>query len=377
MKKSLVIAFIFAGIFGTAAAQSAVYQLHTNQAQEELPLLNNGFFYTLPKTAFQVNVVVTRTNEIKGYFSEYADKLLGLNNVTTSNRTLYKLKSVSITPISLPDTNAIFYAELSPKQLKNGFLNQILQQKTEQKPTIFNEKFQPTTTQLPDFFKNYSVLTYKEEEDSYVETQIVDGVVTEVPVNRTKKVTKSVEEKAQEAADFIIKIRNDRYDLTAAAQEVPYSKEAFEFLVNELNKWEKNYLDLFTGIAVEDDLSYTFVVVPKSSEEETIPLFSVNPQTGFSRTIAQKGTENYSLKCSPLMSYEKKNQFMGTISKHEKYRSKNGYCIRRAAPAQVVLLHNNVEILPFGIFSIAQFGEIETLPSHCNDFDISAFAIFF
>ena len=41
--------------------------------------------YALPQTAFQVNVTVTRSHEFAGVYSQYAGKLLGLNNVISSD----------------------------------------------------------------------------------------------------------------------------------------------------------------------------------------------------------------------------------------------------------------------------------------------------
>ena len=61
------------------------------------------FIYALPQTAFQIDVVVTQNREMKGIYSDYASKLLGLNNIVSQDRITYALKSVSVTPVTLPD----------------------------------------------------------------------------------------------------------------------------------------------------------------------------------------------------------------------------------------------------------------------------------
>ncbi|HHU46298.1 MAG TPA: DUF4831 family protein [Bacteroidales bacterium] len=336
----------------------------------------NGFFYLLPKTAFKIEVTVTRTNFIKGYYTEYAEKLLGLNNVISTNETSYSLNKISIHSFSIPDTQYLYYVELSPKQEKNQFLTQFYQNYNFTN-TVFDSSYSNISTQLPDFFKNYSDLTYVEKEDYYVETQIIDGVVTEIPVSKTKKVTKTVEEKAHEAADFIIQIRKDKYDLTAGAQEVPYSKEALEFLTSELNKWEKNYLDLFTGISIEDELTYSIIVIPENELDTLIPLFSLDAAKGYSTTKSTTSANNYYLKISPMISHAKWEQFMTAKASEEKYIPNNGYRIRKPCSAEVSLWYNQKPIQYCGMYQLYQLGKIETLPAKNDDFNIAKFVLIY
>lgn len=369
MKKIIGIIMIMA-VCISISAQSRVIQLPADSGM--LPK-TNGFFYRLPKTAFKVDVTISRTNLIKGYYTDYAEKLLGLSNVIQNNETSYALKNVAISPVTIPDSTHLFYVELSPRQIKKQFLSQLYQNTTPYSNQIFTSSFNITSTQLPDFFKNYSAITYVEKEDHYVETQIIEGVVTEVPVSKTKMVTKSVEQKAQEAADFIIQIRKDKYDLTAGVQEVPYSKEALALMIAELNQWETNYLDLFTGISIEDELSYTFIVIPEDEDDTLIPLFSIDPQNGLLQGDAAQLEHAYFLKIDPQLSYDKWTQLLSEKAKEEKYNPNNGYSFRKAAPALLSLVHHRKEIQIWGIYNIFQLGIIETLPAKTDEFDISKF----
>lgn len=370
MKRIIVLGAILLLLF-SLSAQNKVIKLPPDSGL--LPQ-TNGFFYMLPQTVFKIDVTVTRTNLIKGYYTDYAEKLLGLSNVISTNATSYTLNDISISPYIVPDSQEVYYVELTSKQVKKNFLSTLYQNATPYKEDVFSNKYSNIITQLPDFFKNYSEITYVEKEDTYVETQIIEGVVTEVPVSKTKIITKSIEQKAQEAADFIIQIRKDKYDLTAGAQEVPYSKEALALMINELNQWEKNYLDLFTGITLETQLNYSFLIIPHGCNDTLIPLFSLDPLTGFHQSLSRTNPEqNYYMKLVPQFSHDQWENFLNQKQKEEKYIANNGYRIRKATPAVISLLHNKNSVHLWGIYPIYQFGKIETLPNKIDYFDITSY----
>lgn len=348
----------------SVSAQNKVTQLPVGE--ESVPS-DNSFCYALPKTTFKLDVTVTKTTELKGYFSDYAEKLLGLKNVITNNKTSYKLKEVKLSVQSLPDTNYMYAVELSPVQMKNNVLTAMAQKQVAEQ--CYENAYQPQEVAIPDFFKNYSDIAYIEKEDSYVETKIVDGVVVQVPVNKTKIITKSQDKQAQEAADFIVKIRNDRYDLTAGAQEVAYSKEAIEYMIQEMNRLEKNYLDLFTGLAIDEEQHFTVFVTPTADETQKFA-FAVDPVSGFSKNTV--GTPYY-LAFQRQYNQDQYEAFDLMKWKVKNYKFNDGYRVRQAAPAYVSLTDKNTELKLFGTYPVYQFGRIITLPKQSNPVDITSF----
>lgn len=376
MKKRLLLALVLLCNV-LVFAQKRVVELPAAKDEKGLLPSADGFAYMLPQTTFKVDVTIAKTNYIKGYYAEYAEKLLGLTNVILNNKTSYKLKNVKITPLETTDTNHVYWVELSNKQIKNAFLQNLYSKKQPAEKIAYDTEFAPTSPQLPNFFKNYSELTYIEKEDTYIEKKIIDSVLTEISVNQIKKVTKSVEQKAKEAADFIIKIRADRYALIAGEQEVPYTQEALDFLIKELNQSEKNYLELFTGITTEEDLHYTLTLTPQSNETQ-IPLFSFTAENGFNpKTDTKVSENNYFLQFSPQISQQKTQNFFKEKAKEEKYLAATGYKIRLAAPAVINLLQNKQIICQYGQFPILQYGQITTLPNNSDDFPIENFAIIY
>ena len=355
----------------TANAQKSVTQLPVDSG---FVFGSDYFVYALPQTAFQIDVVVVQNREMKGIYSDYAEKLLGLSNIITQNRTSYTLKSVTVTPVTLPDEDFLYAVELSSAQKKNHFQNKLYENQANAAQFVASEPQEFTMQPIPDFFRYYSDLAYIEQENSYVETQIVDGVVRQVPASRVQKVTKTSEQKAQQAADMVDKIRKDRYSLLAGEQEVAYQSEALGRMIDELNALEKNYIGLFSGFTVQDELHYQVVVLP--GQTNITPAFSFTTSAGFSESAASPA-DTYYLAMSPQYSTQPVADFNNVRKQDKKFVEPNGYRIRRPVPADVTLNHGHEVVYSVGVCPVYQFGKIEALPVGNDGFDIAKFVVIY
>lgn len=363
--KRLILIMTFLSVTVWGFAQKQVIPV---SQKNSVPLGQHTFHYVLPMTAFEITVTVTKSKDMAGYYSDYAERLLGLTNIITANKTTYKIKEISICAITLPDQNHQYIAELSSTQIKQGFLSKMTSDLISfDTPTT--SPYLVSSLPIPDFYKNFADLAYIEMDDSFLETKIIDGVVTQVPVNKTKNISKTTEQQAKEAADLILKIRSARYDLLTGVQEVPYSKEAIEYMVEQLNQYEKNYLGLFTGFSVTEEAQYTFVVTPKT--DGLTPAFSFDAENGIGEASSVKNEKNYYLKISPLAN-------ITTTIKEEtdemgKKKPVEGYRFRKPMPAKVSLCENEKEVHLFGQFTLYQLGELITLPAGNDQFEIGKF----
>jgi len=333
------------------------------------------FMYFLPQTAFKVTITVEKNEQLKGYYSDFADKMLGISNVFSENKTTYLISKADIQSFIIPDSNLQFLVEMSKKQIKSDFYLQILNNSirpVESKPYVYQQP-----TQMSEFFKNYSDQKLLEKEESYVETRIIDGVLTQVPVSKTKTITKSLEQQAQEAADFITKIRKDRYNVITANHEVTFSKEALQFMIDELNQLEKNYLELFIGTTVKQTFTFEFIVIPQNDKDLDIPVFTFNEKQGL-KTIGQLPQEDiYFIKLNPQFNLSLYNQQRELWKSNKNYKKQNGYQYRASIPAEIELFHQNRSIHQFGVYPVFQFSKIIILPEHTDCFKISNYAIIF
>lgn len=336
------------------------------------------FCYMLPTTSLKVTVNVTKVREIKGYYADYAESLLGLKNVISENRTFYKIKDINIEPVVTPDATESYLVQLSGKQLKDNYLTKLSAKPFD--PNFKNEAqcFTTYSAPIPDFFKNYSDPTFTEMEDSFVETKIIDGVVTQVPSNRTKLVSKSNNQKAQEAADLIGKSRKSQYSLVAGEQETAYSAEALNNMLAELKQWENNYLSLFTGLILEDELTYTFYVDPttENGSFDNLPIFSFDANKGLSinedHTLSD-GNNSYTLFFEPVYTTNNIDEAMANAKQVQKSAKRNGYFYRKPMPVKITLKNDADVDYNFGIFNMYQFGRIQTLAPNQDTLDVTDF----
>lgn len=350
-------------------AQKAVYQLPLDSGKT---ISGNTLCYMLPTTALKMTVTVTKVREIKGYYADYAETLLGLKNTISENKTFYRIKNVNIQPTTIPDTKNAYLALLSGAQMKNNELV-LAAKRANFIPDLAQVNVYTTqSTPIPNFFKNYSDPSYTEMEDSFVETKIIDGVVTQVPANRTKLVSRSTNQKAQEAADAISKSRKDQYNLVAGEQEVAYSSEALNIMLSELKQWEDNYLSLFKGIILEDELEYTFYVVPENTED--LAVFTFDQEKGLSTDALSNTGKVYTLSFQPIFPTAPVEEAIATGMKASK---NNGFRFRTAMPVQITLHHQQNQVHDFGIIDMFQCGRIQTLPANLNGIDFSNIGFIF
>lgn len=374
MKKRILFFLLSGCMVLMGQAQQNVYQLPSDSIPS---VKGQTFCYMLPSTALKVTVTLTKIHEIQGYYAEYAQSLLNLDNIISENRTFYKVSNITLEPLQVPDTAHLYLVQLSQKQIKDNQLARMTV-KDALIPSLPQQvqSYSTQVTLIPDFFKNYPNLSYTETKDSFVETKIIDGVVTQVPSSRTKLIAKTDHQKAQEAADIIGKSRKAQYDLVAGTQETAYSAEALKLMLDELKQWEQNYLSLFTGLTLEEEIIYTFYVVPEPKQTQ-MPLFACNRTLGFSLDVSNADIGSvYKLQFTPVYDAGRIQQLANNGNNSPK-ANRTGYRIRKAMPVQISLLLENKEIFDFGIFNMSQFGNIQILPPHHDHIEIQNFGFIY
>lgn len=307
--------------------------------------------YALPTTTLKMTVSVSKVQDVRGYFADYAESLLGLTNIIQQNRTYYTLNSVDVEPIATPDESKIYCAYTS-----NADIAKLWQEESRTATDVLAaaplNTYTIHTATLPDFFKNYADISYTQQSEAFVDTKIIDGVVTQVPASHTKTVSKSFESKAREAADAIMKSRKDQYNLVAGEQETPYSGEALQTMLAELKAWENNYMSLFTGISIADTITYVFYVTPENLSPVTA--FYFDATKGLSQ---DKGAEADAYKLIFSRVYRKYITEIVDVNYPQ-----HGYVTRDTKPVQVSLSHNSANVHDFGIINMHQAGSLQLPP---------------
>ncbi|WP_372750874.1 DUF4831 family protein [Labilibaculum sp.] len=243
--------------------------------------------YALPQTAIQVNVMAEKTIVKKGPFSDYALKYLGISDVVRQNGFEWKLKSVELSAKGEVDPEQFYKVTtdvdyepsliaLTPEGLIRGF--------NLRSKTVLTEEKEIRVLADEDVdieygkFSIYPMIKYKK--DTVYKVVETDTAFVKVPVLEKQALVKSTEEKAEEAAHQIFKLRKRRFKmLTADFEVLPPDGKAYEIILDELEKLENEYLSLFLGKKVSVYKPYTFWFTPKKNEDNAV-VFRMSPQAG-------------------------------------------------------------------------------------------------
>ncbi len=129
-----------------------------------------------------------------------------------------------------------------------------------------------------------------EKTDTIIRKVVVDTVTVEKMYFEKKWVEKSTEKKAVEAANMISKIRENRFNLITGYHEIAFDAGTMSYMDQELQRMEKEYLSLFTGIKIEKTLNFSFTVVPELTEDNApIPVFVFSEEAVSRISVLQVG----------------------------------------------------------------------------------------
>lgn len=255
------------------------------------PQTKDGIFYSLPRTVVKIEVKIDRIENYKGPYADFALRYLGLKNVVSENSIDYRISGISITTYPEPDPEQYYFVELGEKASKGekagllslsdaGIFLGTQPDKMDGSGLFTPLAVQPTSAPeaekdaFGELFKYSADVSVFEKVDTIIRKINIDTMTVERQYYKRTMVEKSPEQKAKEAADYISKIKENRFNLISGSQEVNYNKETLEYMDDQLNRMEKEYLKLFTGISLHKSLSFSYKYIPVSNQINTeIPIF--------------------------------------------------------------------------------------------------------
>ena len=79
---------------------------------------NYGVVYTLPKSSFEITLMVKKTNYRRGDFYTYAQPYLGISNPITENRINYTLTEITVENKGIANQEESFMVEFKDKSFE-------------------------------------------------------------------------------------------------------------------------------------------------------------------------------------------------------------------------------------------------------------------
>ena len=273
-------------------------QINVFHIDKNTPQTNkDGIYYSLPRTVIKVNVAVDRIENYKGPYAEYALKYRGLKNVVESSSVEYKITDIKVTTSVEPDPDQYYFVEVGEKLTKGDksglfswsesglILGTLpLAPDTVKEVRVIKQDEPPLISEkevFPEIFKYSADVNFLEKVDTIIRKVNIDTLTLERQYLKRTVVEKSPELKAKEAADFITKIKDTRFNLISGYQEVNYNRETLEYMDTQLKTLEKEYMKLFTGISIHKSLNFSFVYTPNPNQVNMeIPVFKYSKTKG-------------------------------------------------------------------------------------------------
>ena len=320
--------------------------------------------YGLPRTVFTFTVEFERTIEKPGPYARYASDLLGLDKVITAENESWAIEAISVnaheeldpSEYYVIESNTLFQTnvlalkkeglilDLNPESL-NSSGNFLLA--NEQDITQFSSK----DLGSDEYYMVQSDTAYKKLS--------IDSSFVRVPYVVEKKKRLSTDQLAERAAKRLMEMREGKHlILTGEATVFPQSDAA----IIEMNRLEKEYMELFTGKTIKQKVTYTYNVIPnKESDNKQITLFQFSDLTGPLNGSGKGGTP-VTLEIVPEQKTKdltiiKKQKAESTAPAYDKlyYRVPDMVNLKVSMGADIYL---NTRKLVF------QFGEVIQLPAN-------------
>ncbi len=268
MKYLLVIlAFLLAG----CVAQEKFYVTKVNELS--YPDQNRSV-YALPKTILYISVYATKTTVIPGPFHSYADKYLGIKNVPDSSTVEWAISNVDIGSYNEADPDYFFAIKKENVKTLDRKLSRLVDDSLILCPDrLFERHMFYEQDNISGKNVYYTDLSVKRNIDIKTDTSykeiFKDSTYIKIPVLRKQYVNKSLKDKAEEAANFIIKIRKRRFKLISGQYDFMPDGDAMAVAIDELNKLESEYLSLFTGKKQIGNFIKTMQYIPENTRKES------------------------------------------------------------------------------------------------------------
>lgn len=198
---------------------------------------------------------------------------------------------------------------------------------------------------------------YRTEKKVTYKNVQTDTSVTRVAMTQDITVAKTPEQKAREAADMVLRARQERFNITIGNTDATYSGAALGSAIEELTRLEEEYLTLFVGYTTRQVQQASFSVIPIQGKDDiSYPVFRLSPDGGLTPPESGEGTLWF-------MTFKASAPAPATEDASARKSSKGAQILYYRIPAVCeTALTNGRETLVKTRIPVYQFGEISTYP---------------
>lgn len=331
---------------------------------DTVSIRDGSIVYGLPRTVFTVNVQMERTVKIPGPYARFAGDMIGINDAIQTGSESWAINGITVTTNQEVDpsdyyvinSNTLFQTNVLALKREGLILdlNPGINYSSESKSGIKNQdinKFRSLDFGSDEYFQSQKDTVYKRV--------AVDSSFIRIPYIVEKKKVFTLDQLAEKAAKRLMELRDGRHlILTGEATVFPQNEAA----LNEINRLEKAYTELFLGKILKETRTFSYQIIPeKTMIGKQIPLFQFSELTG-PVPAAKKDGVPVSFELIP----EQKTKDLTVINRKPKEKGTTDFDKLYYRVPDVVNLKINMgnETLFSSRKLIYQFGEVIQLPSN-------------
>ena len=230
--------------------------------------------YSLPLTSVGVKVEVRLEQFHAGPYAAYASKLLNLT-VREQDAVSAEVVRVELLPRVEADVNAVYTCDAESATLLSLSAQGLVSLGRKTLPEGLSWRF---PAGLQEDFSTAGITGADKEVTRIVYERVqTDTADVRIPVEHRVTVAKTLEDKAAEAAEMVLSIRQERLNIAMGNTDASFSGSALSAALQELERLEKEYLTLFQGYTQVQTCQAVYEVIPEAGSWR-YPVFRLTNQ---------------------------------------------------------------------------------------------------
>lgn len=225
--------------------------------------------YCLPSTALTLEVEAVQEKFYAGPYAKYAEKYLGVN-ARQKDESTFRVAQIKMTPYVEADQDKRYSILVENGKIDASFLKLSAEGLVSFGDAAMggNETVWRFPSETSGDFSSKGVSSNLTSEATILyKNDRKESEYGKISVQQNVIVAKTLEMKAAETAEMILKLRQQRLQIVTGDTDATYSGEAMGAAIGELTRLEQEYMTLFTGYSETQAQTMNFDVVPDADRE--------------------------------------------------------------------------------------------------------------
>lgn len=327
-------------------------------------ITDGSLVYGLPLTVIDIEIETEQTIEKPGPYSRFAGELLGLTDVIKTESESWTIRGITVNTHQELDPEGFYVIESSSIFQTNALALKNYGLIMELNPEIYDsgnysERGRGTSSNHLNVYDMGSDEYFQDQRDTLYKLVSVDTAFVRIPYLVEKKQKLTTDQLAEKAAIRLMELRDGKHMILTGETNVFPQNEA---AINEMNRLEKEYTELFVGKTLKEKRRYNYQIIPQkdmSGKQITICVFS--ERTGPASAIDKSGSPVI-IEFVPELKTRSINEVSGKVksSSSQKYDK----LFYRVPDVVNVKISSGNEILNTSRRLIYQFGDVLRLPAN-------------